>query len=120
MDCAVCKTPNLEGAKYCSNCGTKLDPTGTVDAATLQGAIRCEVQIALQRDQKDLAIAEFDITERVANRLFGWGKSLAIVLGALLLVGGFLGVKSARDVLEDLRRKPKDWSKLQVAKSLAP
>jgi uncharacterized protein YlxW (UPF0749 family) len=107
MDCAVCKAANPEGARYCGNCGARLDPTVSRDAATLQDAVRKEVEAALQRDQKELQIAEFDITERVANRLLGWGKSFAVVLGVLLLVAGFLGVKSAKDVLDDFRAQTK-------------
>ena len=107
MDCAVCKAPNPEGARYCSACGARLNSIDSIDAAALQDAVRCEVEAALKRDQKELQIAEFDITERVANRLISWGKSLAVVLGALLLLGGFLGVKSAVDVLRNFRAETK-------------
>src|SRR5262249_10326125 len=105
MDCGACKTPNPEGANFCANCGSKLGAVDTIDPAILQHIVRQQVTAALHRDEKDLRISEFDITEKVATRLLGWAKNFGVVLGILLVIGGFLGFKNVKDVVDDLRNQ---------------
>jgi TPR repeat protein len=92
MNCVVCDSQNPEGAKYCGTCGTRLDPNFGPLKEVLEASVRREVDSALQRFLKDQKIAEFDITEKVANRLLGWVKIVAAVVGFLGVVAGLLGV----------------------------
>jgi hypothetical protein len=104
MECVICKTQNAEGAKYCTNCGLRLDPTMGPVREILEASIRREVQDAFQTYQKDQRIAELDVTEKVVNRLLGWGKIFGIVLGILIAIAGFIGIKGVVDFADGARQ----------------
>jgi hypothetical protein len=102
MDCLFCDAKNPEGAKYCNNCGSRLDlSTGPVKEV-VEAAVRQEVNRVVERRLKDEKIAEFDITEKVTNRLLGWAKILGTIMGVLLVLAGILGVKSGYDIKKEL------------------
>ncbi len=105
MDCANCNTQNPEGAKYCSNCGICLDLSSGPLKDTVEASVRQEVDRALQQYTKEQKIVEFDVTEKVTNRLLGWAKILGTLIGALLVVAGFLGVKSLKDLYDTSKKE---------------
>jgi hypothetical protein len=98
MDCFICKSQNPEGAKYCGTCGVRLDANFGPLKEVLEASVRQEIDSALQRYLKDQKIAEFDVTEKVANRLIGWGKIVATLIVPLVVIAGILGVKSYTDL----------------------
>ena len=69
MDCANCNAQNPEGAKYCSNCGIRLDLSSGPLKDTVEASVRQEVDHAFQQYTKEQKIVEFDVTEKVTNRL---------------------------------------------------
>src|SRR5260370_26212036 len=103
MDCLICNAKNPEGAKYCGNCGSRLDVSTGPIKEVVEAAVRQEVGRVLERNLKDQKIAEFDITENVTNRLLGWAKMLGTVIGVLLVLAGNLGVKSGYDIKKELQ-----------------
>jgi uncharacterized membrane-anchored protein YhcB (DUF1043 family) len=105
MDCVICKAQNPEGAKYCTNCGIRLDLSSGPLKDILEASVRQEVDRALQRYVKEERIAEFDITEKVTTRLLGWAKILGTLIGVLLVVAGLLGVKSLTDLYEKAKKE---------------
>jgi Sel1 repeat len=98
MDCVVCKSQNPEGAKYCGACGVRLDTNFGPLSEVLEASVRREVDSALHRYLKDQKISETEIAERVANRLIGWGKIVAIVFVPLAALAGILGFKTYTDL----------------------
>src|ERR1700739_2850009 len=103
MDCIICNAKNDEAAKYCSNCGARLDLRAGPTKEMVEAAVRQEVELVFQRYVKDQKIAEFDVTEKVANRLVGWGKIFGTLIGFVLVLAGVLGVKSYDDIKKDLQ-----------------
>jgi hypothetical protein len=102
MICSQCGTSNPEGQKYCGACGTPLDALAGPTKAAIESAVRREVAQALSGYVKDQRIAEFDITEKVTNRLIGWGKIVGVVFGLFIAGAGYLGFKSVKDVVDGL------------------
>ena len=105
MECIKCRTPNPEGKKYCGDCGTPLDLSLGPLKNLLESTVREQIQSALKEYFKDQKAAEFDITERVTNRLIGWAKILGGVLGVVLLILGAVGIKSFSDVTGDAKKQ---------------
>lgn len=108
MDCLICNTKNPDDTKYCGNCGARLDVAAGPVKDMVEVAVRQEVDRALERYLKDQRIAEFDITEKVANRLLGWGKIFGTIIGVLVVLAGILGVKSGYDIKKELQNIVKD------------
>jgi acid phosphatase type 7 len=108
MKCAGCNAENPDGAKYCCNCGTRLDLTSGPIKDILESTVRNEVDRALKGYLKDQKIAEYDITEKVANRLLGWGKIFATLFGALVVIGGVFGIKTVMDLSGFAQKAKKD------------
>jgi hypothetical protein len=105
MNCALCNADNPEGAKYCNICGVRLDLSSGPLKDTLEASVRQEVDRALQRYSKEQKIVEFDITERVTNRLLGWAKILGTLGGVLLVVASLIGVKSLKDLYDASKKE---------------
>jgi len=105
MECIKCRAPNPEGKKYCGDCGTPLDLNLGPLKSLLESSVRDQVQSSLKEYFRDQKAAEFDITERVTNRLLGWAKILGVVFGAILLILGAVGIKSFSDVTGDAKKQ---------------
>jgi acid phosphatase type 7 len=103
MNCEQCGASNPEGQKYCGACGAPLDSLAGPTRAAVESTVRQEVAKALSGYVKDQRIAEFDITEKVANRLIGWGKVVGVFLGIFVAGAGYLGFKSVKDVVDGLK-----------------
>jgi acid phosphatase type 7 len=103
MICSQCGISNPDGQKYCGACGILLEALAGPTKAAIESAVRQEVSQALSGYVKDQRIAEFDITEKVANRLIGWGKIVGVVFGLLIAGAGYLGFKSVKDVVDGLK-----------------
>jgi len=91
MECRHCQATNPDGKRYCGDCGAQLG------APSLQQ----EIATALKKHLKDQKVVEVELTEAIANRLTGWAKTLAYLIGIpLVLLGGalgFLGVRTYSD-----------------------
>jgi hypothetical protein len=103
MNCEQCGASNPEGQKYCGACGIPLDSLAGPTRTAIESTVRQEVAKALSGYVKDQRIAEFDITEKVANRLIGWGKVVGIVLGLFVAAAGYLGFTSLKGVIDDVK-----------------
>jgi len=101
MLCPFCQAGNVEGAKYCGQCGAPLDPIANKLKDYLQSNLRSEVERAIEARLKDQKQVELDTSAAVAERLTGWAKLfgtfVGIPLGVLALILGFLGVRSYQD-----------------------
>jgi hypothetical protein len=104
MKCERCGHSNPEGQKYCGECGAPLDSIAGPVRAAIDSSVRQEVASALSTYTKNQRIAEFDITEKVTDRLIGWGKVAGIVLGLAITGAGYLGFKSFQDVVDGLKK----------------
>jgi hypothetical protein len=56
--------------------------------------------LALNTDQRT---AEFEITEKVANRILTWGKSIGLVIGVIVAVAGYLGFRNLSDLASEAK-----------------
>lgn len=118
MDCPLCKSKNPDNAKFCCECGLRLDlRTGPLQEFT-EAAVRKEVDLALAKYTIEEKTAEFNITEAVTNRLLGWAKIFGSLVGVLIVLAGFLGVKGLLDIERDTKEgiaKEADQIKKDIA-----
>jgi len=91
MECHHCQAANPDGKRYCGECGAQLTAP----------SLREQIDAALNARLKDQKVVEVEVTEAIVNRLTGWAKMLAYLIGVpLVLLGsalGFLGVKTYLD-----------------------
>ena len=90
MECQSCHAINPEGKRYCSDCGALLAPS-----------LKQEIDAVLKERLRDQKVVEVELMEGIVNRLTGWAKTLAYLIGLpLVALGsalGFLGVKTYVD-----------------------
>src|SRR5262245_29627744 len=102
MQCYRCKAENPEAHKYCSECGTPLDPQFGAMRSYLMSEIRPEVMGILREELKERNVVEVETTQAIVSRLLDWSKMfaffVAIPLGILLLILAGAGIKSYIDV----------------------
>jgi hypothetical protein len=95
MECIRCKAQNPDGKKYCGDCGSPLQQT---IASLVETIVAENLDAAFEKKLKDYRQTEFDVTERVANRLLGWAKAgVAIISVPIVILGGF-GIKGVLDI----------------------
>jgi archaellum component FlaC len=115
MLCPFCQAENAEGAKYCGQCGAPLDAIASKLKDYLQSDLRSEVERAIEARLKDQKLVELDTSLAIAERLTGWAKLFAacvgIPLSALVLLLGFLGIRSYQDFENLTQRARADVTK---------
>lgn len=80
-ECLECKTTNPQENRYCGKCGAEL-------GHTLDETVR-------KKDFRDRQAIEFEIAEKVAERLLKWGKWIGEATAVVvILFAGLLGWKS--------------------------
>lgn len=97
MNCPNCNSANVDGKKYCSDCGTPLDP----QMQRLEIFVKTQVEKAIQEKFKDQKLVDVETSQAIAERLHGWGKMFAFFVGIpfalLLIVLGVGGVEKYGD-----------------------
>jgi hypothetical protein len=97
MECAKCRAGNPDGKSYCGDCGSRLDPSAGLSGADL----RQQIHAVIKEELKDQKVVEYEVSEAIATRLTGWAKLLGYCVGVpltlLLVVFGFLGIKTYSD-----------------------
>jgi hypothetical protein len=107
MICQQCQSGNPEGQKYCGQCGAPLEALPAATRAAIEASVRQEVTKALSDHIKDQRMAEFDVTEKVTDRLIGWSKIAGVFLGIFVAGAGYLGFQSFKDVLDGFKKEVK-------------
>ena len=96
QSCVSCGHASTGDNRYCGNCGMLLETQHV--APELTDLIQRTVQRDLDARLKDRDVVEVRLTAAVAERLTGWAKIYAVVIGsiitALSLLLGALGVQS--------------------------
>jgi hypothetical protein len=120
MLCPRCHSENPEGKKYCGDCG------GLLHEDVLNTAIRREVAEELDARLKDQKVLEIETTQAIASRLSEWVKLFAFFVGIplslLVIILGFLGLKTYSDFLTQINAakeqalKPLESTKTEAAK----
>ena len=87
MICWSCNNENTDTNSFCADCGVPLDPKFEKLSSHIDDRIAATLD-AKFRDQK---LVEYQVTEAVVARLVSWGRGLAILVGAILTVLGYLG-----------------------------
>jgi len=105
MTCDQCGSDNPTGQKYCGQCGAPLDSLAAPTRAAIAASVRQEVSKALAGYVKDQRMAEFDVTEKVTDRLIGWSKIAGLFVGIFLAGAGYLGFQSFKDVLDSFKKE---------------
>src|SRR5258706_12425512 len=97
MNCPNCSSPNADGKKYCSDCGTPLDP----QSQALELLVKTKVETAIQAKFKDQKLVDVETSQAIAERLHGWGRLfgffVALPVAVLLIVLSFLGIERYSD-----------------------
>ena len=86
MNCTNCNSPNTEGKKYCSDCGTPLDP----QIQRLEVFVNTRIEKAIQEKFKDQKLVDVETSQAIAERLHGWAKMFGFFVAlpvAILLIG---------------------------------
>src|SRR3954465_14641747 len=104
MNCPSCNALNPDDKKFCGECGAPLNPDPTSFKELVKSTAREEVRGSLKDYIKENRIAEFDITEKVTNRLLGWVKTLGLLIGILLTVAGYLGFANLNSIINSSKK----------------
>jgi hypothetical protein len=98
MECLKCKTSNPETNRFCSQCGTPLDPR----ICTLNDYICQQVESTLKTQAKERNLIEIEIAEAISTKFVKWAKIFAYIvgipLGLLSLMLIIFGIKSIYDI----------------------
>ena len=98
MKCPDCSAEISGGQLYCGQCGSKAQAETVEDIQNQIESVRRRLDEIVQAKTVEQRFLELDTSEKVANRLMGWGKLLAffvlIPITVLLLVFMFLLEKS--------------------------
>jgi hypothetical protein len=124
IECAKCKAPNPEGKKYCGDCGAFLDPNVGPILAVIESNLRQQIQAALKEQFSDQKVVEIETTQAIVARVLDWAKLLGFFIGIplalLVLLLGFLGVKTYSDFSVLVKNAQQDTAqKLQQAQQQA-
>jgi hypothetical protein len=118
MNCPNCNSPNSDGKKYCSDCGTPLDP----QMQRLEIFVKAQVEKAIQEKFKDQKLVDVETSQAIAERLHGWGKLfgffVALPVAILLIVlsiGGIERYSDFKSMIGGIEQQVKP--KLEQAKS---
>src|ERR1035441_4831374 len=103
MLCTECKAENLEGKRYCGDCGTLL-------GKTLEATTRANF--------RDRQVLETEIADAVLEKVIKWvkwlGLATAVPLGLLVVALTIVGLKSYSDVA-----KVTETGKAEIASIIA-
>ena len=107
MECPKCKSQCQEDQRYCGHCGT-VDPRMIAIFTNLESSFNSRLAEIQKQSVENKKVIENEITERVVERILGWGKIASWMLGVpvalLVVILGYFGIKSLYD-LEVLRKK---------------
>lgn len=98
MECSKCNTSNSETNKFCSQCGTILDPI----SCALDAYICRQVDDTIKTLVKERDLVELELVETISNKLmdrakrFSYFVGIPITLLSIMLV--FIGIKSSIDI----------------------
>lgn len=104
MICWSCNVENADTANYCAHCGVSLDPS----LENLGSQIDERIATALDKKLRDQKLVEYEVTEAVVARLAGWGRGLAILVGAILTGLGYLGISEISGTREFIEAAKED------------
>src|SRR5258708_27241417 len=80
MDCPNCKSPTVEGKRFCADCGVPLDP----QMIHLETFVKTRVEESIKERFKDQELVELKTSQAVLERLHGWAKLFAFFVGVPL------------------------------------
>jgi acid phosphatase type 7 len=95
MECINCKAPNPDGKKFCGDCGNRLEGNLT---SLVESVVAEKLDAAFKKKLEEYKQTEFEVTERVATRLIGWGKAGIAILGIPIVILSAFGIKGVLDI----------------------
>jgi uncharacterized protein YoxC len=105
MECPKCQAPIPDDKSYCSDCGAQLKSS---PEDSLKPELRQQVQAVLKEQFKDQKVVEVEIMETIVTRLSNWAKLfgyfVGIPFGILIVILGFLGIKTVSDLHDVTQR----------------
>jgi uncharacterized membrane protein YvbJ len=101
MKCPQCEAENVEGKKFCADCGSLLD-------TRLQAFVRSQVEECIQEQFKDRRFIEVETTEAISARFQKWGKLFlvpaTILIALLAVILTLFGVSDYSDFRKTVHR----------------
>jgi hypothetical protein len=95
MICVKCNIQSPDGKAYCADCGAPLDPADERVRNVVQEALRDAF-----RDQRYLPI---EIADKAVERLWFYGRIVAIPIALVLVVLGAWGINTYKDAVRTIR-----------------
>jgi F0F1-type ATP synthase membrane subunit b/b' len=97
MNCPHCNAASPEGKKFCSDCGSTLDP----EAVRFEARINEAVEETLSTRFKEQKFIELETSQAIAERLHAWAKLFGFWVGLpialLLVILSVLGIEKYSD-----------------------
>src|SRR5262245_7644997 len=89
--CYKCKSTNPSDKKFCGDCGTPLDPTIGAINAYLDANLTSRLDEVIKTRFREQQVIEIELAAKVAEKVSGWTKLFAILVGLpLTIMGAYL------------------------------
>jgi Putative peptidoglycan binding domain len=89
MNCPICAESNPENNRYCGHCGATLDVTDQ--------RLRQQVLAVIQQEFKDEDLMAVGVADKAEERLWRWGKLVALSLTVFVAGLGFFGFSTYKE-----------------------